>query len=423
MSQHRRNTIFLSALFVTSIVMSASAAAGSPAAVHIGHDAPILSSSDENAVGDQISILADEIYKLADENFVDIHTDAANRSIHLFWKGAPSGQVLNFISENQSAIFIDINSDVAISRKERDLAVEDLLEIGRENSWDIQSLSMNPIESSVSMAVGPDSKFQDSSVGQIKEVANVGKVLITRNSIKDFSLSGRLSDVSPFKGGARTVQWTTGGWEVCSTGFSVLSGSYGRLLSSRHCDPSSNNSVYNGDFSVTIAPGGASISGQPSLDSQLIDPDASPATTPRIFYGSWASNTTLWVQSWATNWVGDSVCLSGATSGNRCGTVTDDSVTWVYGGYNINTILVSGSSTTILAASGDSGGPAYHLLSTGKAQARGIISSLNPASAYHTKCDAYGLNPDSSNPKCSNQVLYVPISTLLSAWNVALEVN
>ena len=253
MSQHRRNTIFLSALFVTSIVMSASAAAGSPAAVHIGHDAPILSSSDENAVGDQISILADEIYKLADENFVDIHTDAANRSIHLFWKGAPSGQVLNFISENQSAIFIDINSDVAISRKERDLAVEDLLEIGRENSWDIQSLSMNPIESSVSMAVGPDSKFQDSSVGQIKEVANVGKVLITRNSIKDFSLSGRLSDVSPFKGGARTVQWTTGGWEVCSTGFSVLSGSYGRLLSSRHCDPSSNNSVYNVDYSKSAS--------------------------------------------------------------------------------------------------------------------------------------------------------------------------
>lgn len=382
-----------------------------------------ISTKNETSAQDRISVLADEIYKLSDGNFVDIHTDAENKAIHVYWKGNPPEQVLKFISENSSDISIDIDSTIRISRADKDSSVKEVLQFGEDHSWDIQGVSMDPVSSTVTIGVGPSSKFQDDSIEQIKEITQIENVKIVRNNLEDLTLSGRLSDTAPFKGGARTAQIHGTKWEGCSLGFSVLSGSYGKFLSARHCDPSSNNAVYNGDLSVTIAPGGGSVAGKINLDSQLIDPSASPATTGRIYVGSWSSNSSIAVQSWASNWVGDTVCLSGATSGNRCGVISDDSVTWNYNGYAINTILVHGSTNNVLAGNGDSGGPAYHLLSTGKAQARGIISSVYWGSSYHTSCGTYGLDPNISIDYCSNDIVYVPISTLLSAWGVSLEVG
>jgi hypothetical protein len=141
-----------------------------------------------------------------------------------------------------------------------------------------------------------------------------------------------------------------------------------------------------------------------------------------MYTGNWSSSSYQTVKNWSSNWVGDSVCLSGATSGQRCGTVTNDSVTWVFGGHNINTILVAGTKGTVLAASGDSGGPAYSQLSNG-VQARGIISTVYSGSTYYTDCSTFSLNPDIMSPTCSRYILYVPISTLLNSWNLSLEVG
>ncbi len=423
MSHFRRNATFIVALTAAGVALAMGTVATSANAIPTAQSPIQVSTQPENSVQDQISTLADDIYKLSDANFVDIHTDAENKAIHLFWKGTPPERVLKFISENSKDISIEVDSSVKISRDDKDQAVKGILQLGEQNSWDIQGVSMDPVSRTVTIGVGPSSKFEDSSIDQIREITQIENVKIVRNNFEDLTLSGRLSDIAPFKGGARTAQKNGTQWEGCSLGFSVLSGSYGKFLSARHCDPSSNNAVYNGDLSVTIAPGGGSVAGKINLDSQLIDPSASPATIGRIYVGSWSSNSSIAVQSWASNWVGDTVCLSGATSGNRCGVITDDSVTWNYNGYAINTILVHGSTNNVLAGSGDSGGPAYHLLSTGKAQARGIISSVYWGSSYHTSCGTYGLDPTISIEYCSNDIVYVPISTLLSAWGVSLEVG
>jgi hypothetical protein len=377
-----------------------------------------ISSEELNA--EAISKVADSIAAQTDGNFVDIHTDAINNLITVYWAGNPPRSVVEFGISRPLGVTVKFDTSSKISRLEADLRIGKLIEYGNQNGWEIQTVMPTIENDSIEIVVGPKSKLTDDHLVKIQDLSALTNVTIKRSGVEsnELLLAGRLNDSAPFKGGARTLQGSQG----CTTGFAVLSGTSGRLLSSRHCDPSSNAAITNGNSSVVITTGGTGVSGKASLDSQLIDPSASPATIARIYTGNWSSSNYQTVKNWYSNWVGDSVCLSGATSGQRCGRVTNDSVTWVHGDYNINTILVTGTSGAILAASGDSGGPAYSQLSNG-VQARGIISAVYSGSPHYTDCSDFALNPDIALPICSRYVLYVPISTLLNAWNLSLEVG
>lgn len=377
-----------------------------------------ISSEELNA--EAISKIADSIAAQTDGNFVDIHTDAINNLITVYWAGNPPRSVVEFGISRPLGVTVKFDTSSKISRLEADLRIGKLIEYGNQNGWEIQTVMPTIENDSIEIVVGPKSKLTDDHLVKIQDLSALTNVTIKRSGVEsnELLLAGRLNDSAPFKGGARTLQGSQG----CTTGFAVLSGTSGRLLSSRHCDPSSNAAITNGNSSVVITTGGTGVSGKASLDSQLIDPSASPATIARIYTGNWSSSNYQTVKNWYSNWVGDSVCLSGATSGQRCGRVTNDSVTWVHGDYNINTILVTGTSGAILAASGDSGGPAYSQLSNG-VQARGIISAVYSGSPHYTDCSDFALNPDIALPICSRYVLYVPISTLLNAWNLSLEVG
>jgi hypothetical protein len=106
------------------------------------------------------------------------------------------------------------------------------------------------------------------------------------------------------------------------------------------------------------------------------------------------------------------VCASGASSGQRCGTITDDttSLPWTEGNFYIEA-KASGSAHYI--AGGDSGGPVFATV-TGGVQARGVIL------AGSTVVGCTGLNPDVS-PRCYNYMVYAPISVVLDTWGVRLE--
>ncbi len=377
-----------------------------------------ISSEELNA--EAISKVADSIAGQTDGNFVDIHTDALNNSITVYWAGKPPRSVIEFGVSKPHGVTVRFDTSSKVSRVEANARIGKLIEYGNQNGWEIQTVMPTIENDSIEIVVGPKSKLTDDHLVKIQDLSALTNVIIKRSAVElnELLLEGRLNDSAPFKGGARTLQGSQG----CTTGFAVLSGTSGRLLSSRHCDPSSNAAIRNGNSTVVITPGGAGVSGMASLDSQLIDPSASPATSAKMYTGNWSSSSYQTVKNWSSNWVGDSVCLSGATSGQRCGTVTNDSVTWVFGGHNINTILVAGTRGTVLAASGDSGGPAYSQLSNG-VQARGIISSINPGSPYYMDCSTFSLNTDMLSPTCSRYILYVPISTLLNSWNLSLEVG
>jgi hypothetical protein len=145
-----------------------------------------------------------------------------------------------------------------------------------------------------------------------------------------------------------------------------------------------------------------------------MDPLASPATSPKIYVGAWASPTLSTVKSWASNWKGEDVCSSGATTGTHCGKIIDDTmaVSGLYGGW-----YVKASATSVFAGGGDSGGPIYKPVTDG-VQARGIL--LRGVTDSITSCGLH--NPDVT-PSCYKTIIYLPISVALDAWSYTLEVG
>lgn len=142
-----------------------------------------------------------------------------------------------------------------------------------------------------------------------------------------------------------------------------------------------------------------------------IDPSASPATTGRIYIGSWNSNVLRNVKNWSANWTGDNVCAGGAFTGTHCGTITDDARTLsgLTGGWYVQAQANSGA----MAGGSDSGGPVYRYISGG-VQGRGIIIR----GQYGRTCGSH--NPDVS-PSCYRDVIYTPISVVLNTWGYGLE--
>lgn len=187
-----------------------------------------------------------------------------------------------------------------------------------------------------------------------------------------------------------------------------------RLVKSINCDPGASYAVTNGT-GTAIAPG-ANVVGMPSIDSQSIDPTASPATTPVIFTGGWATSATSTVKNWASNWKGDQVCSGGATTGSHCGTVTDDAVAvpGLTGSW-----YVRAHASGVFAGQGDSGGSIYRAV-TGGVQARGILK----AGVTGTETYACGTeDPAADGLACYTDIVYVPISVVLNSWNYSLEVG
>ncbi|CAB4942624.1 MAG: hypothetical protein F2842_04870 [Actinobacteria bacterium] len=200
----------------------------------------------------------------------------------------------------------------------------------------------------------------------------------------------------------------------------MLDGPYGRLLTANHCDATANGAVKDG-AGQTIASGGTSVSEVPALDSLLVDPSSSPATTPVVYYGAYNTSSTKTVKSWASNWPGDPVCSGGASLGTRCGTVYDDNDHVYINGYIVPVIQAAASSGAI-AGQGDSGGPVTKLV-TGGVQARGIVLGNDPNYVDFTGSACGSVNPDAvaSDFICSQHFSFVPISLILNSWGVSLE--
>lgn len=230
----------------------------------------------------------------------------------------------------------------------------------------------------------------------------------------------RPNDEPPWSGGAR-LTWFLGGssWGKCSSGFAVIYQGTGRLLSADHCR-GGNQNVYDGSH-IQIAPATGVLS-KPALDSILIDPTASPATQPSIYWGSWSTSGRSTIKGWGYNTVGDgrTIYTSGATSGTRSGTLVSTTHQFpefpsiTFGKASI--VEPPGEPSTInwIVGPGDSGGPVTVGVAGGS-QARGIIYG----GGRSTLCDP--VNPDYGANYCYKDVYFVKIDNLLSAWGASME--
>lgn len=373
-----------------------------------------LSEQTTRTVDDALSVVADTIYDLgANAGFAGIQLDPDRAALSLHWKGElPSNVVDYLVRASELGVTITTDTNAILTRAEEQAAAERVNTSAPAKNGDIGYVAARPdgqgiVVHMVGKAPDNDAKAEIVAAARLP----LDAVTYVADSGKIVPLAGtRNNDVAPWKGGARTVQ----NGEGCSPAFAALSGSSGRLLSANHCDPAASHQVTDGGGTV-IAPA-ANVVGNSTIDSQSIDPTASPATTPTIFTGAWNSKTTATVKNWASNWTGDNVCAGGAATGSHCGSIVDDSVT--YPGYSGSWYVRARATTGAMAGGSDSGGPVYRTVSGG-VQARGVI--LGGYDSTATTCGAH--NPDVITAICFRDIVYSPISVVLNTWSYSLEVG
>lgn len=369
------------------------------------------------SVDDAIPPVADRVYELGhDRGFTSQRTDYQHRAITVRWSGAVPQDVQRYADSKPNGVTVTIMSGAKYSRAQAEAARTKLQTSAYGRQLGIVSTSLRQDGSGIDVNVATtQATFAATEAAtEAKQVAGIEDVQINYGAGTPQGYS-RPNDSAPWKGGARIVH---GGGGACTSGFAVLSGSTGKLITARHCDPGANAAVTDG-AGQQIAPGGASVAGIPAVDSLMIDPSASPATTPKVYRGAWNSNTTSTVKNWASNWPGDPVCNSSSSTGEHCGEVYDDSQNISFGGVTVNVIQVKATSG-IMGGQGDSGGPMFKKLSNG-VQARGILLGPDTDYAQTTSCGT--TDPDVGQIYCSRYINYVPISTILNAWGVSLEVG
>ncbi|MFG2292674.1 hypothetical protein [Streptomyces sp. NPDC048603] len=369
---------------------------------------------------DVIPVVAERLHELgAARGFARQETDYPGRAVTVLWKGTPPADVTAYADSRPYGVKVTIRSGAKYSRAEAEAARTRLLNHPAAARLGITWSELNADGSGVTVGVAARIRAAVDPVPELRTAARIPDVALKLGveRVAGDALFSRGNDSPPWKGGIRTAH----GGSLCSTGFAVLAGSTGKLISASHCDRSGNLAVRDG-AGQTIAPGGTSVATIDSIDSMLIDPSSSPATTPSIFRGGHSSTSTSLVKGWYSNWPGDPVCSSGASTGEHCGTVYDDSDVYVdENGVRVGVIQVAAPAGQIMGGQGDSGGPMFKKV-TGGVQARGILISADiTAGSMTTSCGSVA--PDASGILCSRWVNYVPISTILNTWGVQLEVG
>jgi hypothetical protein len=122
------------------------------------------------------------------------------------------------------------------------------------------------------------------------------------------------------------------------------------------------------------------------------------------------------------NMANDSVCTSGAYSGEICGlTIVNTTATWVVSYADGTTVVLTGlqienPNHTSAAGQGDSGGPVYSYVNAGLVAARGTISAGDPPTA--TACTGvlyFANNPNNPPRACFWRIFAPDINQILTS--------
>jgi len=238
----------------------------------------------------------------------------------------------------------------------------------------------------------------------------------------------RSNDSDPWFGGGMIIHPGAPD-EVCSTGFSVLAGSAGRMLSAGHCirDGGSDSGTphptwdwRDGTGSDSFSTATAQYSAGGLLDSLLLDPVG--GTAGQVHGGPWnatSSSTSryhLSVNNADSNMIGQKVCTSGANSGEHCGLEIYDSRHVDCSLGICHRWLAYSPGGGVAIAPGDSGGPVYkQLANDDRVEARGIMKA-----GYDLRsCGSVRY----SGGSCASTVLFIGINDILDFWNVQIETN
>jgi hypothetical protein len=250
-------------------------------------------------------------------------------------------------------------------------------------------------------------------------------VTVTPVTDKEVTLAyDRLNDNSPWNGG----DFITSRYEgTCTSGPPGYRQADGRkfIITAGHCFPAS-RAVYNLRNVPAPEVGGGGRVGTVvyndfptygGLDAAIIDTEAYGGSSPL----AWRSDTvTAAQQSWVNPAENTKVCSSGAYELEVCNaTVTDvDMCYWIADEDDVETyhchISRAVNYNTVLAGSGDSGGPVYSVdTGTLKLVVKGIVT----ATGTQRPCIRYAI----PNRKCSSIMYFTNIVPILQKYGMALN--
>jgi hypothetical protein len=356
----------------------------------------------------------------SEPGFGKVTLDYSTSSVEIFWHGTPPLDVAKLDGSMVDGVLLSIvptkYSDAQLVAAGEQVFAS---ETKSDGTTDVVATLPNEDLSGLIVEVLRDSKAAATPAQAAERyAAQVGLPVEVHLADGPIVPTTRQNDSAPWQGGGAMADST--GDDYCSTGFAiVLSNGQGRLLSSSHCDISK-------ALGATIRDGvgdriGDLANRDNSLDSELIDPDASPATIGKVFGGAWNELPSSpayqhFVGGASAPVEGQDICTSGARSGEHCGrTIRATSVDFDCGHtFPCTGFRASGPPDTVAVARGDSGGPMYVHRSDGTEGARGIITAGEDV----TPCGSVA-----EPTTCFVKVYGIGIHKLLDRWNASIEIE
>ncbi|HVK28568.1 MAG TPA: hypothetical protein VM575_09505 [Nocardioides sp.] len=374
------------------------------------------------------------------KGFARAAVDYDRRSVAVLWKGQPPAGLTKLAETDPDGVDVTIDQ-AEYSEEEIRAAGMSLMNDEIAAGSDRTITATYADEASGALVVEVDSAAPSSarsSATKDRYSKRVGNIPVTiRAGTGRTQQTTRQNDYAPYKGGAGILLPQGAAAAYCTTGFAItMSNGTGRLLTAGHCGET--GGIVRDASNQGI--GYLSSVDEPTWDSALVDPTASPATTG-VIYGGGSYNQPgsarymLDVAGGASPLFGQEVCTGGANSGEHGGsactgiTVTNTSINVQCGAYVCNTFRITSTARTLALASGDSGGPVYIQRTDGRVGARGVIMGGDTAkvvgcpSGMPVQGDPIPGDPSGTGVLCFWEGYAISIPRLLNRWNATLETN
>jgi len=369
--------------------------------------------------------VADEILSANFEGFVGISTKHEAKEVDVFIHGSVPADLVNFISNHKDVKIkvihalhskdqLDKAVDVITKEYENHLIPEDVIlsvvHAQDDGSGVLLSLDVN------------SSTPSETWISYLEHKVGV-PIFISGERTNIHLLSSRTADISPWHGGALFYTWAIDPYpEACSAGFGVTSTTTGidYLLGANHCfSMPTGQEVRTFDYLTFVGSWSSdNYHNFPSQDLALINP-ASGSVSNTVFYGGIGTQNVVQITGAARNKVDDKECIDGGNSGLHCDVRVVQSASSVLYNYKTYNNIVSGKrdDNTVIAATGDSGGPVVAYSQSGQFLGGGLIFLGN---ALYS-CSDVNTPVNTLNAFCSNKVYWTDLTSDLALSHMKLK--
>lgn len=412
----RRNSTFRRAIVVGAMALTTALAA--PAAAGTSDvSQPQTNKAEQNPADIQTAVdraagVATMLAKVP--GYAGVAVDYDTASVTVSWKGDAPSAVSNLTERAPDGVTVDVRQ-TALSEAELRAASTRLMDSQRALHGPDAVLAALPASDYAGLVVEVS---HDSAAARtpalaqsLERIAGVPVQLTMIDDQVESTAGSRRDDEGPWHAGGAMA--TKDGTDYCSTGFSVVTGAgHRRIVSAAHCNEGVGSLVRDGAGERL----GTVTNRTTSLDAELIDPGGRPETAQATFGGPWNATSVnsryrfpvAGVQRPA---VGQTICSSGAVTGEHCATIRATDIAWSCGDTTCHGFRASRDDGGVVVGGGDSGGPMYAVID-GKAHARGMIDGgSNRRSCGDT----------SVSTQCFSYVYGIPMVDILDHWDARID--